>query len=287
MECKTFRQPSPTSRYTCINIGDVGFIRDGQFHWLFSAGSELGSRVPGADVPRTFRPLDIGDPVVVERLPGCLHTSTIQLIGPRVYRGFTPMYVPFVTLSSAAFIDRVPPRSEENEANFTFQLTGDCGAALVSRHSTRQTDSQDDLRPRFEKYTKRHYKSWVQFARDRYPHLQEIKPILVSGFDVTSDFAAVSYSNDLISVPSLQVSSNPFTKPMFRPTTPPPFHGKWRYKYPPYFNDGRSDSTEPNQCVFIRYYTMRFKGIIAKRVPDRIRAGLEMVQDRRSPSQTV
>ena len=64
------------------SVGDVGFIRRGQFHLLFSAGSELGGRRPGHDVPSTFEKLDVGTLESGQpRPPGCLHTPTVQQIG--------------------------------------------------------------------------------------------------------------------------------------------------------------------------------------------------------------
>ena len=55
------REPSPTTGNTGLKIGDVGFIRSGRFHLLFSAGLPLGERTLGIDVPRTFVPLDVGE----------------------------------------------------------------------------------------------------------------------------------------------------------------------------------------------------------------------------------
>jgi len=76
------REPAPTHNYPRINIGDVGFIRRGQFHLLFSAGSPLGDRRLGDDVPATFEELTVGTPVSGQpRLPGCLRTDTVREIG--------------------------------------------------------------------------------------------------------------------------------------------------------------------------------------------------------------
>ena len=81
------REPSPTQRYTRINIGDIGFIRWGRFHLLFSAGCQLGlgERRPGFDVPLTFEELHVGD--IEPRLPlppGPLGTDTIRETSARV-----------------------------------------------------------------------------------------------------------------------------------------------------------------------------------------------------------
>jgi len=100
LEPITFREPAPTQNYTRINVGDVGFIRRGQFNLLFSAGSPLGERKLGDDVPLTFEELDVGTPVSGEpRRPGCLHTPAVQHIGARLETaGFTSLYVFFRSL---------------------------------------------------------------------------------------------------------------------------------------------------------------------------------------------
>ena len=79
------REPSPIYSYKRVRLGDVGYICEGSFHLLFSAGIPLGSRVPGTDVPLTFEPLDIG-PVISggARPPGYLRTDTVRQIGADV-----------------------------------------------------------------------------------------------------------------------------------------------------------------------------------------------------------
>lgn len=75
------REPAPTSKYTRVNIGDVGFIRGGRFHLLFSAGSPLGERELGREVPSTFEQLDVGTPESDQpRRPGCVGTPTVQQV---------------------------------------------------------------------------------------------------------------------------------------------------------------------------------------------------------------
>ena len=77
----TSREPAPTND-TRVNIGDVGFIRNGRFHLLFSAGCPLGERELGVHVPITFEELTIGTPVFGQpRLPGCLRTETVREVG--------------------------------------------------------------------------------------------------------------------------------------------------------------------------------------------------------------
>jgi hypothetical protein len=78
----TSREPAPSGNYPRISLGDVGFIRRGQFHLLFSAGCPLGDRQRGTDVPTTFTELTVGTPVFGQpRLAGCLHTESVREVG--------------------------------------------------------------------------------------------------------------------------------------------------------------------------------------------------------------
>lgn len=76
------REPGPIYSYKRVRLGDVGYMRRGRFHLLFSAGVPLGSRELGVDVPTTFEPLDVGSIISGEtRPPGYLHTESVQQIG--------------------------------------------------------------------------------------------------------------------------------------------------------------------------------------------------------------
>lgn len=79
---KSLREPAPIYSYDRVRLGDVGYIRSGRFHLLFSAGYPLGERRLGTDVPPTFEPLDVG-PIIPSqpRLPGCLRTSSVKETG--------------------------------------------------------------------------------------------------------------------------------------------------------------------------------------------------------------
>ena len=77
------RQPAPLD-YTRISIGDVGIIREGQFHFLFSAGSPLGGRVVGEDVPTTFEQLKVGRLARSQpRQAGCLSSTSVKQMRAR------------------------------------------------------------------------------------------------------------------------------------------------------------------------------------------------------------
>ena len=84
-------------------------------------------------------------------------------------------------------------RPLESGARFAFELTERQGAALVTKYHTYREDIERESA--FEEYTKRHYDSWVTFARNE-QHGNDIKPVLVTGVDMTRDFAMLAYSNN-------------------------------------------------------------------------------------------
>jgi len=125
----------------------------------------------------------------------------------------------------------------------------------------------------FEKYTKRHYESWVTFARDK--QYGDIRPFLVSGFDTTKDFAMLAFSNKAVSleagsqieVPlftsgsaSIKVERHTMCSPHFKcgpqPWGLPP--SKRVIGFPSLRSVNPRETPKGfNQCVFIRYYTAR------------------------------
>jgi len=141
---------------------------------FFSAGCSAEGREPGVDIPRTFKQLDVGQTFTIEpRPPGYVSTKSVcetrDLPRPSIYPYVHSVTsIPFRT-SDACFSMLGPGSS------ISFQLAGDRGAALLT--------------------TKKHYDSWVAFARDR-GHPTDIDPVLVTGVDMTRDFAMVKYSKD-------------------------------------------------------------------------------------------
>lgn len=140
-----------------------------------------------------------------------------------------------------------------------------------------EEDSQREYA--FESYTKRHYESWVTFARQK-EYGDDVQPVLVSGFDVARDFAVAAYSNESTSVES----DFTFTVPTFDSASASLWKThtnraphRWS---PPCERAIDSAASRPagvtsildesNQCVSILYYTMRLKGW---KFPKVIRAG--------------
>ena len=154
--------------------------------------------------------------------------------------------------------------------SFSFELDGESGAALVTRYPTYREDHQ--RRDRFKKYVKQHYGSWLAFARQK--EYGDVRPVLVSGFDMTKDFAMAAYSNVGTSLKSDLKIGVPMVA-----SGSAAFWGKWYTRHSPHTNYGPQECIPPerviapslrlegtpeclneyNQCVFIRYYTMRMR----------------------------
>ena len=141
----------------------------------------------------------------------------------------------------------------------------------------------------FKKYTKRHYESWADFAYQK-GYGDEVRPVLVSGFDMTKDFAMAAYSNVSASLESDLTIGVPIAA-----SASAALWGTWRTRHSPHTNYGPQECLPPppeqaidvsslqlteksriripneyNQCVFIRYYTMRMR---LRWFPKLIRAG--------------
>ena len=135
------REPAPTNGVR-TSIGDVGFIRNGHFHLLFSAARPLGERQRGVDVPLTFEELTIGTPVFSQpRMPGCLCTDAVRRVGAGL--GATVPVVGYVLSIRPPSTDfnNMPLSALEPGAHLSFELTGTCGAALATKYLTYREDS--------------------------------------------------------------------------------------------------------------------------------------------------
>ena len=226
-----------------INLGDVGYISDGRFEMLLSARSALTS--PKLKVPPEFRDVIKRRIEANRQGPGCLHTKGVKRIGrSNEKQDFTPLYVLFI-IPPPTIYRNDPPRLNDVGDMFTFELSGSGGAALVTRYPTAEVDSPKELQRLFEDYLLDNFGVWPRFAKE---NSQKIKPVIVSGFDLTGNLAMMSYSSK-----GLLKSRAPVTSPMF--STDPDFQGKWSFKSPPHCEE--HPSTSPDQCVFVRYITIR------------------------------
>lgn len=147
-----------------------------------------------------------------------------------------------------------------------FELTRKQGAALITKHPTYREDIEREAT--FESYIKRHYNSWIEFARWRGDG-ENIRPVLVTGVDLTREFATVAYSDNQTRMECEFSAAVPGIA-----STSVSVWGSWQTQGLVHTNCGphptrgsRSSSESPaleseipdehTQCVFIRYYTIR------------------------------
>ena len=165
----------------------------------------------------------------------------------------------------------------EPGVSISFELTEKQGAALVTKYRTYREDVERESI--FEAYTKRHYDSWVKFAHDT-GHGDDVKPVLVTGVDMTRDFAMMAYSSGDTSIASEFTISVPTVG-----SASASAWGIWRTEGLVHTNCGpqlccppsSTQTTDPapsgdgdtetvpdeyNQCVFVRYYTMRKRALV-------------------------
>jgi hypothetical protein len=165
--------------------------------------------------------------------------------------------------------------------SISFELSEKQGAALVTKYSTYREDIQREQI--FEEYTRRNYDSWVAFVREG-GHGNDIKPVLVTGVDMTRDFAMMSYLNSGVRLKSEFTASVPGVA-----SASASAWGTWRTEGLVHTNCGPQlclppsstptadltsssvSNTEPiseeyNQCVFVRYYTMRKRPLMVPKV---------------------
>jgi hypothetical protein len=169
----------------------------------------------------------------------------------------------------------------EPGAGIAFELTRNQGAVLLTKHSTYREDIERELV--FEDYIKKHYDSWVDFSRDQ-GHGRDIRPVLVTGVDLTREFATAAYSDNRARMECKFSAAVPAVA-----SASASVWGSWRAEGLVHTNCGPHlvhptqgdrelsegsaiESAIPdkdNQCIFIRYYTIRRRLFI----PTVIKAG--------------
>jgi len=159
-----------------------------------------------------------------------------------------------------------------------FELTRKKGAALITKRPTHREDIERERT--FKTYVKQHYDSWVDFAREL-GHGDNIRPILVTGVDLTREFATVAYSDNQTRMECEFSAAVPGIA-----STSVSVSGSWHTQGLVHTNCGphptrrsRSSSESPaleseipdgyNQCVFLRYYKIRRRVFI----PTALKAG--------------
>jgi len=172
----------------------------------------------------------------------------------------------------------------EPGAEVAFELIRKQGAALITKHPTRGEFAERS--ERFVEYVEQHYDSWVEFVRKGgFP--KDAKPILVTGVDLTREFAMIAYSDNQTRVKCKFSAALPGLA-----STSTSLWGSWHTTglvwekcgpHPMLENlvSAESSALGPEvqdgytQCIFIKYCTFRKRDAILKRlgIPIVLKAG--------------
>ncbi|GLB41527.1 putative fungal specific transcription factor [Lyophyllum shimeji] len=182
--------PEPHPEDGAVEIGDLGYIREGAFQRILNVTRPPGDPAQRFGVPDDFERLDIGAVRTFDGAlePGPVHSKTVSTLEANVG-----------TQSSAVL---------PAEASFHFKCSSNRGAILIlesemSRASAVQT-------ARFERYLRQHYLSFLAFAKSLDINLAFGDLMLVVECSKTAAWSSAVYANSDREF-SLQFSvGNPF-----------------------------------------------------------------------------
>ncbi|KAI0651061.1 hypothetical protein C8Q79DRAFT_996631 [Trametes meyenii] len=172
--------PDPAPTAPEVEIGDVGWINDGEFLPLFNVFRGNESQPKGA-VPRDHVPLDI---------------KGVDILGPRdkIWQSvLCSRSIRKVDVSASAGMSAVvSPQALACNVRFDFECTDDAGALLFLDPSGR---AQDILsRKRIIDYIRTNFDSWLEFANDRLGlGLREEQLLFVSGTTKTRSWGVAAF----------------------------------------------------------------------------------------------
>ncbi|TCD70706.1 hypothetical protein EIP91_002082 [Steccherinum ochraceum] len=148
---------------TQINIGDVGYVREGRFHQLFNCTHRRS--LPGV--------FEMAPPDYFQTL--YLHPPMSASAPPNPY-------------TSENIISSI----SQQVGSYIFRSTSKAGAILVTKGSTKQEDARDG--EGFEAYFLYNYKAWLDWANGALAlRLTAEDLILVTGRDVTNEFSMLAF----------------------------------------------------------------------------------------------
>ena len=182
--------PSPGGRYNAVEIGDVGFIREGYFHRLFNVLLPEDHQSHQDGVPQHHEPL-------ILRTSSPTNTGTLQPNNLRSHgvkdnsevhqRGALGYRVPS---SYIDFLSLTPHRPDE-AAEFSFSCSRRRGAILSLPLPATSKDAT--ARAAFAKCIVKHIDYWYAFARERDLGISREDIILVTGCHLARSWANIAF----------------------------------------------------------------------------------------------
>ncbi|KAF8056506.1 hypothetical protein FPV67DRAFT_639679 [Lyophyllum atratum] len=168
--------PEPHPEEGPVEIGDVGFTKQGAFYRLFNVSRPPDDPAQRYGVPEHFERLDMGVIRTFDRAlePGPLHSKTVSTLEADI--GTPGVVLPV-------------------EASFRFNCTSKRGAILMlETQMMRQDAVQDSL---LESYLQRHCLSWHAFARSNHITVGFGDLMLVTECSKTGAWSSAVYSNNV------------------------------------------------------------------------------------------
>jgi hypothetical protein len=186
-------EPSPGGHYTAVDIGDVGFIREGRFHRLFNillSGDDPSHQdgVPQGHEPlvlrtrspvdtSTLRPNDFRSNGVLDR------TEERRRVAQRVIEFHISQYS----------LSLIPHRPGE-AAQVSFSCSRRRGAILSLPTPALRKDTR--ARGAFAKCIIKHIDEWFAFAQERDLGISREEIILVTGCHLTRTWATIAFQEE-------------------------------------------------------------------------------------------
>ncbi|KAF8269499.1 hypothetical protein EI94DRAFT_955083 [Lactarius quietus] len=239
--------PDPTGLYDQVRIGDVGYVRQGQFLRMFNALLPANDNSQVYGVPEEFVPLNMG-PFINIRKP---NSNNLNL----------------EYCSNSVTVDHGDKRQAaglDEATSISFKRSGTKNGAFLSLPFSGV--SEDALRTKaFETYIRKHHDKWLEFALINNLDVRRLEDItLVTGCDLTSIWAMATFMDPLDQeIVTLHVQPSQNGSAGFQ----------WSHTSQPHNNEP-NQNTVNTHCVFLR-------GFRAKRIlpfPRRRRALRGLVQ---------
>jgi hypothetical protein len=181
--------PSPGGRYNAVEIGDVGFIREGYFHRLFNVLLPEDHHSHQDGVPQHHEPLILRTSAPTNtgtlqpnnlRSHGVKDNSEVHQRGALGYRVSSP-YIDFLSLT---------PYRPDEAAEFAFSCSRR-GAILSLPLPAQSKDTA--ARAAFAKCIVKRIDYWYAFARDRDLGISREDIILVTGCHLARSWANIAF----------------------------------------------------------------------------------------------
>ncbi|KAH9851229.1 hypothetical protein C2E23DRAFT_247420 [Lenzites betulinus] len=238
--------PDPAPGAPPVEIGDVGWINEGEFVSLFNVFRGEKEAQPRGAVP-------------VDHVP--LLTRDCTIVGPRDKISQSVLYSRSIRkVDVSGEISATAPSSQVSCAvNFNFECTDEAGALLVLGPTGRTLDILS--KRRIMDYMDTHFDRWLEFANDRLGlGLREDQLMFVSGTTKTSSWGVAAFrgatrekrgsvvgnlgpltaADFSMSISDAQLSTSHYRA---GPTSRTPGSCGWD-----------ASRNEYDQCVFIHYY---------------------------------